>query len=94
MQLCAVKRLTGWPCPGCGLSRAYGAARRGQFRQATAYHPLWLPVGVWLLHAGWRLAHSKEPPPLVSGGIGIALTATWLFRLRVVPLAGAGRRKS
>ncbi len=49
--LCIFRRATGFPCPGCGMTRAVLAALHGDFSAAFAYHPLWilLPVFTYLL---------------------------------------------
>ncbi len=48
-ELCSFKRVTGIPCPGCGLSRSWVAALRGDLGASIAFHPLgWLV----LLYAG------------------------------------------
>lgn len=42
---CPIRRLTGIPCPGCGMTRACLAALRLDFAEAFRLHPLWfLPV--------------------------------------------------
>ena len=42
---CPIKHVTGMSCPGCGMTRAWGAVLRLDFSKAWAYHPLWfLPV--------------------------------------------------
>ena len=42
---CPVKFVTGISCPGCGMTRAWGAVLRGDFAAAFRYHPLWiLPI--------------------------------------------------
>lgn len=46
---CLFRRLTGVPCPGCGMTRAFLAAFRLDFPEAFRMHPLWpLPVPVFL----------------------------------------------
>lgn len=35
---CAFKTLTGWQCPGCGISRAAHAAMHGRWDEALAYN--------------------------------------------------------
>jgi hypothetical protein len=37
--LCPVRRLTGVPCPGCGLTRSIGLLLHGRIREATNLHP-------------------------------------------------------
>lgn len=39
-MLCPFRRLTGLPCPGCGMTRAAGHLLRGEFREALRDHPL------------------------------------------------------
>ena len=36
---CPFQSATGLPCPGCGLTRGTAAFLRGDFQQATAFHP-------------------------------------------------------
>lgn len=38
--LCPVRILTGYPCPGCGGTRAMGSIALGQFDQAWSFNPL------------------------------------------------------
>jgi len=40
--ICLFKTITGLPCPGCGLTRAYLSLFRGNFTKAFEYHPLFL----------------------------------------------------
>jgi len=39
-SLCPVLRLTGFPCPGCGMSRACVSVLKGDLISAFSYHPL------------------------------------------------------
>lgn len=47
-QLCSFKYLTGFPCPACGMTRAYRFLFHGDFFSAFSYHPLFwlLPVAI------------------------------------------------
>lgn len=47
---CPFRRLFGFPCPGCGMSRAWLAALRFDFRAAFAYHPMFWCVPVLMLY--------------------------------------------
>jgi len=40
VPLCPLAGLLGWPCPGCGLSRAALALFGGHFAAAWRFHPL------------------------------------------------------
>jgi hypothetical protein len=56
--LCTIRSVTGYPCPGCGLTRAIVWAAHGEFRASLASHPLGLPLLAWLLaeatrHTAW-----------------------------------------
>lgn len=38
MPKCLIHSLTGWQCPGCGITRAIHATLHGDFRRAIAYN--------------------------------------------------------
>ncbi|MBC8559107.1 DUF2752 domain-containing protein [Fumia xinanensis] len=38
---CPIRNVTGFPCPGCGMTRAYLSAFRLDFQSAFYWHPLW-----------------------------------------------------
>src|SRR3712207_7945107 len=40
VEMCAGKRLTNAPCPGCGMTRCGSNLVRGNVRRALQYHPL------------------------------------------------------
>jgi len=63
--LCAFRRTTGIPCPGCGLTRSWVALAGGHFRESLAFHRMgWLVMlyvalqalrhGLWLWLPGKR----------------------------------------
>jgi hypothetical protein len=37
---CAFRMMTGWLCPGCGITRALNALLHGDIRSACVYNPL------------------------------------------------------
>ena len=39
IELCVLKRLTGWTCPTCGLTRAMCLALRGEWLASIHLHP-------------------------------------------------------
>jgi hypothetical protein len=48
-SLCPFRWVTGFPCPGCGLTRSVVAAAHGDLGQALAFHPLGLAILLVLL---------------------------------------------
>lgn len=47
--LCPVRRATGRPCPGCGLTRALVHLAHGDLRAAVRYHPMGPVLGLLLI---------------------------------------------
>lgn len=55
---CVIRSVTGWICPGCGMSRAWLAALRLDWRGAFFYHPMFWSVpifAVYILYDGTLL---------------------------------------
>lgn len=82
---CIFRLITGIPCPGCGMTRAWLAALRLDFAAAFAYHPLFwvVPIAFVLAFVREEVASSKR-----KRGIDIAVTvlcvlvvAVWIVRL-------------
>lgn len=48
---CPFRGLTGIPCPGCGMSRAWLAALRLDMTAAFRYHPMFWSVPVLMLYS-------------------------------------------
>lgn len=64
---CQFFQLTGWHCPGCGMTRALHAATNGDWQQAIAYNllaPLLLPIVVLsVARSLWSWAWAREHDP-------------------------------
>ncbi|MBO4303527.1 MAG: DUF2752 domain-containing protein [Lentisphaeria bacterium] len=59
--MCLFRFHTGLPCPGCGLTRAFFALLRGDFRASVQFHALLLPVLFTLLAAlAGTIAQARE----------------------------------
>jgi hypothetical protein len=56
---CLFRRLTGWPCPSCGLTRATCALAHGQWREAEHFNLAAIPLAflglAWLAGLMWGL---------------------------------------
>ena len=63
-SLCFSRRFLHFSCPGCGLTRAFGALADFRFNAAFVYHPLapvFLAEGI-LLWIGWGLVIARILP--------------------------------
>ncbi|HYO44419.1 MAG TPA: DUF2752 domain-containing protein [Candidatus Limnocylindrales bacterium] len=91
--LCPVRRVTGLPCPACGLTRSWRAALRGRPVESLRLHPLGIvALGVAAAYAAGldeRLSPATREWLRTARPIAVAgWTATWLVRL----VAGTRRR--
>lgn len=91
---CPMLKMTGCPCPGCGMSRSVVAAASGDMRTSIHYHaygPLMLLVMVGLVvamllprPARLQLANcieKLESRTAISGLLLGGLVLYWLFRI-------------
>ncbi|MCS6770660.1 MAG: DUF2752 domain-containing protein [Kiritimatiellae bacterium] len=86
---CLFFRLTGQPCPFCGMSRAFFSAGAGDWVTALGWSPLGAllyPAVVALMLLGTARAFEKSPKPMrISGAvwiaIGAAVAANWIYLL-------------
>lgn len=88
--LCAFRLVTGIPCPGCGMTRAWASLALGDWASAWTYHPLALPfVGLVVVYAllawapeawqaRWRMLWRS---PWWSGGLLSVVLAVWLVKM-------------
>lgn len=83
--LCPVRLLTGLPCPGCGLTRAWVFAMHGDLARALSANPfvlVTLPAAVVLVVVVSVAAVRRRPPPdvrpLLSSLLVRVLLAGWL----------------
>ena len=86
--LCPMMLLLGMPCPGCGITRAFGCATHGLLADAFQYHALWplvLAYFVFLWVYQMIEVARGEPPKLptykIGGGALLLLLGFWALRL-------------
>lgn len=91
---CSLRAVTGFPCPGCGLTRAFVFLAHGRFAEGVAIHPIAPLVLGWLLlealrHGLW-LGLSSSRPAIERVGwwldrsgwlVAVALFVGWIVRL-------------
>lgn len=80
---CPVRNLTGIPCPGCGMSRAWWAWLRLDVDAAFAYHPMFwaVPVFFWLFRRDFRPFRRSGANLALVLGLAAGLVGCWWFRL-------------
>lgn len=88
--LCPLKAVSGWPCPGCGLTRGLVFFAHGEWSQALRFHPL-SPLfyfGLWLVLvlglvalAAPRMNLSQRSVVIVSSTVAGLLLITWVVRI-------------
>lgn len=99
-EMCAWRRLLGWTCPGCGLTRAVVAAVAGRWAEAWRLHPAGLVLAAALAvqtpYRAWQLARLRQGRDPWQGPA--ARVAAWVvigslgaaFAWRIVTLAWGG----
>jgi Protein of unknown function (DUF2752) len=97
-SVCLLRRLTGIPCPGCGLTRAFAHLAKGEWLAALRDHPL-APLIAAELGAAWiawgaALRGSRRPGQVlarldaIAMGNAALLVTVWLGRLATGTLPG------
>ena len=82
---CPFVALTGFPCPGCGLSRALYSLLRGHFSEAFAYNGmiyLWVPAFSVLALKRYTGRFEKVRWEAVIIPLLLLTLAYYIFRLR------------
>ena len=82
---CPVRFVTGVPCPGCGLTRAWLALLSGEPRVALAFHPLFwaapIAVGLAVLSGATPSGRVRRLALVVCALLVAAFLVVWALRL-------------
>jgi hypothetical protein len=86
--LCPVRRLTGYPCPTCGMVRSWHSLARLEPRRAVRDHPFGPIALVAAAAEAWSpglvergMERARLLPAQVQAGVLVAWTGWWGARL-------------
>ncbi|SCW32189.1 Protein of unknown function [Ruminococcaceae bacterium YRB3002] len=82
---CPMKLLFGLPCPLCGITRAFTAVIKLDFKEAFYYHPLW-PVIAVVIIAETLNELSVVKIPQKANNIALIIVAAMLLVCYVIRL--------
>jgi hypothetical protein len=90
--LCLFRRITGRPCPSCGLTRSWNAMGHGQLRTALLHHPFgpltFLAAVVIALRGPRAIDQLVRRDRRVAAGLGTLWLGAWLGRFLREPFSG------
>jgi len=83
---CPFKAITGIPCPGCGMTRAFLELAEGDFVAAFQLNPFSIPFFLGLIFSAFKfhLPVSGEVRSYLLGFVLVVILAWW-FWARLVP---------
>lgn len=85
---CLIRKYTGIPCPGCGLTRAWFSVLRLDLVAAFRYHPMFwsVPVfGLFILFDGKLLKNEKANNWLLYGLVAVYIGC---YAIRLIGFLG------
>jgi hypothetical protein len=81
-SICQFRRLTGLPCPTCGVTRSLSMLAKGDWQCAVTYHPLG-PLVAAVLLGGWLYllwcAAADRPPAVPQGRTPVVILVAFLL---------------
>lgn len=81
---CLIKYITGFPCPACGITRAYKALLNLNFSEAWNYNPLyWFipPVVLFIITTEKPLFNSEKKHTLFFVFVFIIIISVYIYRM-------------
>jgi hypothetical protein len=86
--ICPFRRVTGLPCPACGLTRSWQAAAHLRVTESLGYHPLGVATLLGAVAMALNASDGRDGIPRLTQRRDIQVLAsalwlvTWLVRLR------------
>jgi hypothetical protein len=97
-ELCMMRRMTGWGCPGCGMTRCFISLAQGDVAAAWSYNPAGLlmfaviafqipyrGVQLWRIRRGLPELRTGAATQVILGLLAVAMIGQWALRLVGVP---------
>lgn len=76
--------LTGFPCPGCGMTRAALFMMTGQFARAMRANPailLWIGLGIYFVSQRYIRGRKVKYFDLLLGGVAAIMIVIFVYRM-------------
>jgi len=91
VDVCLMHRLTGLPCPGCGLTRSITCITHGELSKAAAYHPFGLVIWIFLVTLTvYSLLPASARRAVAGAGVRNDASIRPAYRLFVTTFVGFG----
>ena len=83
---CPVEIMTGFPCPGCGMTRALLCVLTGQIAESARYNIcvyLWIPIGLWFIWNRYIKGRKAKGIFVMMGAAGCVMLLWHGYRMAV-----------
>ena len=83
---CPSVLISGFPCPGCGMTRAVLYLFAGQFKRSWALNPaavLWVLWAVWFAYERYIIGRKTKGPDRALLGIAAFMVAAYIVRMKL-----------